>query len=51
MRTSLKVYSDKLLARLITELNEEDSITSLDLITSSSTSSEVLDLPSTDNPF
>ncbi len=51
MRTFLKVYSNKLLARLITELDEEDNIISSALVASSSASPEVLDLPSTDNPF
>ncbi len=51
MRTSLKVRSDKLLARSITKLDEEDSITSSAPVTLSSAGPEVLDLPSTDNSF
>ncbi len=51
MRTSLKVRSDKLLARSITELDEEDSVTSSAPVVSSSASPEILDLPSADNPL
>jgi hypothetical protein len=49
--TSLKVRSDKLLARSIIELDEEDSVTSSAPVASSSASLKILDLPPADNPF
>ncbi len=51
MYASLKARSNKLLARSITELDEEDGVTSLAPVASSSAVPGVLDLPPADNPF
>jgi peroxiredoxin len=51
MRTFLKVYSNKLLARSIIELDKEDSVISSALIASSSASPKVLDLPPAEDLF